>query len=257
MNFVEIKPSAPLDKFIKSFWILEKEYSETLPYEPVYPDGCLDLVFSLVNNNLNSYFIGQQIKSIHIPIIGQAKFIGIQFFPYGAFPFFSIPMKEFTGLQVDSIHILGKTKIILEERIFSSSVRESISLLEDFLLKRLTIFFADTEQTIAAAKTIYLKKGNININQLAEDVSLTKRTLERKFETTIGLSPKSLANIFRFNKIKNELILNPLINLTSLGYRYGYFDQSHFIRDFNNVTALNPTAFVSLVSNKKIYFNKP
>jgi AraC-like DNA-binding protein len=258
MNFTHIKPSPPLDQFIKTLWILEKVYSNTGDHEVVYPDGCIDLVFSFSGNNLTSFFTGQQTTTIKIPQSSAVKFVAVEFFPFGAFPFVHTPMKQFTGTVASPADIFGAPFRELEEKIFASSSAERIQVIENFLLQRLLAHKADgvVKQPKNAAQLLYAKKGNIRIDQLADAVNMTKRTLERKFETAIGLTPKALAKIFRFNKIKNELIRDPYSNLSSLAYQYHYFDQAHFIHDFQQCAGSSPATFAKGVMEKQIYFNR-
>jgi len=256
MNFTLIKPSPPLDQFVKTFWILEKVYSNSGGYETVYPDGCVDLIFSLSENKYTSFFSGQQTKAIKIPQLNKVKFVAIEFFPYGAFPFFNIPIKEFTGVITAPADIFGNSFIELSEKVFASSPALIIQSIETFLIQRLLKNKVDIEQTIKAAQLLYQYKGNIRIDQLAATVNMTARTLERKFEIATGLTPKALAKVFRFNKIKNELMLAPYSNLTSLAYKYNYFDQAHFIHDFKQFTGYPPASFAKEVIEKNIYFNR-
>jgi AraC-like DNA-binding protein len=256
MNFTIIKPSPPLDQFVKTFWILEKVYSNTGDYEIVYPDGCFNLIISFSENKLTSYFTGQQTQAIKIPQSSKVKFIAVEFYPYGAFPFFNIPMNEFTDTITSPLNIFGNSFSELHEKIFGSSDTLSIQLIETFLMEKLLINKLDIEQSKKASQLLYLYKGNLRIDQLAVSLNMTKRTLERKFETTTGLTPKTMAKVFRFNKVKNELMLDPYTNLTSLAYQYNYFDQSHFIHEFKQITGHSPSSFSKEVIEKQIYFNR-
>jgi len=256
MNFTLIKPSSPLDQFVKTFWILEKVYLNSGGYETVYPDGCVDLIFSCSENKYSSFLSGQQTKAIKIPQLNKVKFIAVEFYPYGAFPFINIPMKEFTGMVTAPADIFGNSFIELNEKVFTSSPSLSIQSIETFLIQRLLKNKVGIEQTIKAAQILYQHKGNLRIDQLATSVNMTTRTLERKFEITTGLTPKALAKVFRFNKIKNELMLAPYSNLTSLAYKYNYFDQAHFNHDFKQFTGYSPASFAKEVFEKQIYFNR-
>ena len=76
------------------------------------------------------------------------------------------------------------------------------------------------------------------------------------FDEVVGVSPKSFARVIRFDQIKNELILNPQVSLTNLSFRYGYFDQAHFIRDFKQFTGKTPSVFRTEVAKQPLYFYK-
>lgn len=256
VSYKEIKPSEPLDRFVKCFWMLEKNYTNSLGYETIYPDGCLDLVFIQADNKQTTLFIGQQSKRFQLPYSGSVRSIGIRFFPFGAYPIFKIPIHEITGLILSLNEIFGNTFNDLSDLIFSLSAKEAIEVLEKFLLKKLLANGLDIEQVKYAAEFLYSKNGHVRIDLLADKVNVSPRTMERRFESITGLSPKSLARIFRFNKVKNELTLDPFKDLTSLCYEYNYFDQSHFTKDFKQIAMLTPTEFANEVKIKSIFFYK-
>jgi AraC-like DNA-binding protein len=58
-----------------------------------------------------------------------------------------------------------------------------------------------------------------------------------------GLSPKSFNKISRF-QLSLRLIAKNEQPFTSIAYDCGYFDQSHFIRDFKSFTGLTPSAYL-------------
>jgi AraC-like DNA-binding protein len=221
----------------------------------VYLDGCFNLIFSISENNITSIFTGQQTKSIMLPQSGKTKFIAIEFYPFGAFPFLNMPMYNFTNTVISPIDIFGNSYLNLNDKIFISSIEQCITIIEKYLIEKLSINKNDISQSKRATQLLYINQGHMRIDDLAHNVNMSKRNLERKFEITTGLSPKSLAKIFRFNKIKNELMHNPNLKLTSLAYQFHYFDQAHFINDFKQITGLTPSSFAKDVIDKKIFFN--
>ncbi len=74
--------------------------------------------------------------------------------------------------------------------------------------------------------------GLIKINELANQVFVSKRQLERIFLDEIGIRPKDFTKIIRFQKILSIKQKDKGMSLTSLAYEGGYSDQAHFIRDF-------------------------
>lgn len=71
---------------------------------------------------------------------------------------------------------------------------------------------------------------------------LSERSLERSFRQYLGLSPKEYLRHLRFLKL---IQINPELNRsgTDLTYELGYFDQSHFIREFKHFTGMTPGAY--------------
>jgi AraC-like DNA-binding protein len=93
----------------------------------------------------------------------------------------------------------------------------------------------------AAVAAIKGSGANVRIEKLARQVGLSQSALERRFRRTVGTSPKTFASIVRF---RNALRLQAAgMDLTTVAYTAGYYDQSHFINDFKQVTGLAPQRF--------------
>ena len=85
--------------------------------------------------------------------------------------------------------------------------------------------------------------GQLSVDDLAAHLKINRRQLERKFLSTIGLSPKQLAKVIRLQATLKMLEKKQFTSLTSLAYENGYFDQAHFIKDFKEFTGMSPGQF--------------
>lgn len=85
--------------------------------------------------------------------------------------------------------------------------------------------------------------GSGSIKAFADQQGVDPTTLQRRFKIASGLTPKQFARVVRMNAIMCELTA-PDMELTSLAYHYGYFDQSHMIKEFRHFTGLTPTEFM-------------
>ena len=94
-----------------------------------------------------------------------------------------------------------------------------------------------------AAEIIRKNKG-IKIEELAKMLFISKRQLQREFKNKVGISPKHYYRITRINEVLRLLDGDRQMDLTSVAYACGYFDQAHFINDFKRITGVRPTIFV-------------
>jgi AraC-like DNA-binding protein len=262
MKYLEIKPTSFLSDLVKCYWYLEKDYSVLpQPFETIFPDGCIDLVFHIVSNNQMQrqsagFIIGQLKQPLALFSSGFTRVVGIRFFAYGAYPFLQMPLKELADQTTELGLLLGTATYELAEKLAELEPLDAFQELERFLLQRLSMNKADIRQIKAATNVLYKQQGAIEIEELANHANMTRRSLERKFAEVVGYPPKTLARILRFNHLRNELMFNPLLNLTDLGYRYNYFDQAHFIHDFQQFTGQTPSAFAEKVTSHDIFFYK-
>jgi AraC-like DNA-binding protein len=81
---------------------------------------------------------------------------------------------------------------------------------------------------------------------LASQLAVTSKSLERKFASLIGKSPKQFIRIIRFQEVMNGLVNHQPQCLTEFAFNNGYFDQSHFIREFKAFSGYTPREFVKL-----------
>lgn len=269
MKYFELKPSSALANYVKCFWFLEKDFSTSIsPVETILPDGCVDFIFQSGESVLqhliagqtvrqpSAFVIGPQKAPLLLTAVGKTRTLGVRFYAYGAYPFLRSSLKEFTNRTVDMKSLYGNLASELVEQANSLPPLAAFRGLESFLISRLSVNHIDDKHIRGAIRFLFQQKGAVDIAGLAGYVNLSTRTLERKFEEVVGYSPKAFARVARFDHIKDEMMFNPALSLTDLAYRYGYFDQAHFIQDFKQFAGKTPSMFVESVIDREIAFYK-
>jgi methylphosphotriester-DNA--protein-cysteine methyltransferase len=94
-----------------------------------------------------------------------------------------------------------------------------------------------------AINLIVSSNGTLRINELSQRLYISQSPLEKRFRKIVGATPKKFSSIIRINSVINNPVPNN--SLTELGYASGYFDQSHFIKDFKTFTGQTPEQFFS------------
>ena len=94
--------------------------------------------------------------------------------------------------------------------------------------------------TMYAVNKIDENRGYININELVERVGYSHCYTDRVFKNAVGLSMKQYANIVR---IQRSLDILGEKNAADVCNDLGYYDQSHFIKDFKKFTLMTPKAY--------------
>lgn len=100
-----------------------------------------------------------------------------------------------------------------------------------------------------AANLLVGSAGSVTVEQLAEETGYTTRYLDKSFRSEVGLSPKQLAKIFRFQAAVKALNAHVDRNLTETAMELGYYDQSHFVHDFKAFSGMTPKKYCSLLQN--------
>ncbi|REB76108.1 AraC family transcriptional regulator [Cutibacterium acnes] len=100
----------------------------------------------------------------------------------------------------------------------------------------------DTDPWISwVINQIIATHGTMRINELAQDVVLSRRQFGRKFTERIGVSPKAFSQIVQFQYALE--LANTTNKLVDIAFEAGYTDQSHFIKEFRKHTASIPSDF--------------
>jgi len=245
-----------LQPFIKCFWSLEAPASAIPERQRIVPDGCMEMIFhygDLYEQFLHggssivqprSFVFGQITSPLDIAPTGASGVIAARFHPDGFAPFSSFPVNEMENKAVSLEQLFGKDGKQLEEQILKAFINEvRIKVIETFLLQQLQT--EETANRIArqSVKALMHSKGQKSVKELAEELKINRRQLERKFSTVIGLSPKQLSKMIRLQNTLKMMGQKQFTSLTSLAYENGYYDQAHFIKDFKEFTGVSPKEF--------------
>ena len=256
MNYKVYNPSQELQSFIKCFWSLEAEATPLPEKQRVVPDGCMEMIFhygdlyqqffedgsSIIQPR--SFIYGQITLFLEIAPTGVSGIIAARFFPEGLAPFLRVPVSSLTDKAVSLEILFGESGKRLEDQVIAAKNNtERITLIEQFLLSELSKTKNFDTITKTCVEVILQSQGQLDVNELAGKVNINRRSMERKFTSAIGMSPKQLARAVRLQATIKMLEQKKFTSLTSLAYENGYYDQAHFIRDFKEFTGMSPKSF--------------
>lgn len=257
MHYEEFHPNPPLDRFIKCIWSLESEAEHQTNPERILPDGCTEMVFHLADpfdqpNDDGSFvrqptalLVGQMRGHLLIQPTGRVRVLGVRFRPGGAYPFLSVPQNEITGRVIALDSIWGTIARELHSRIADAPTNaECVRCVEKILTERLKGSRGLDEQSFYAVDLINNSNGSVQLDRLARDVGISFRSLDRIFNARVGLSPKTLCRIVRFQSVFKlfERKSNKQ-DWARIALDCGYYDQAHFVKEFREFSGKTPTAY--------------
>lgn len=254
MRYSEIIPGPPLNRYVECFWTLEGSSPSAQP-ERILPDGCMELILNFGAQfsqhcddtrklQPKNFLVGQMTGPIMITPSGPVQLIGIRFNPGGTLPFLRMPLHEVRDQVVE----LGSLSSALERDLLrvterSSVLSEKIRAVEKFLTTRLTKSKHDLWSTSIAARIIE-SRGLVAVEELAVDAGISSRQMERRFLTDIGVGPKLLGRIIRFQQVFRAVEQSNNA-WAEIAIACGYYDQAHLIRDFNQFAQQTPAVLFS------------
>jgi AraC-like DNA-binding protein len=98
--------------------------------------------------------------------------------------------------------------------------------------------------------------GTLPVGQVAAAAHATVRSLERKFKQSSGYTVKDVSGLMRFEQVRNQLWLNPNLNIAGLAHELGYTDQSHLSKEFKRYSGTTPAAFARKAKQGKQIVSK-
>jgi AraC-like DNA-binding protein len=254
VNYAEFAPRPALAGLIERLWTLVGEAGDLGGGDqPVLPDGRPELVlhfgtpFDRVDAIVGPHrqpgvlLAGQLTGRLLLRPRGRIAVLGVRFHPFGAAALDLGALSAFSGLTpgVDEIAPpLARALSALRDR--TGDPAAAVPLVQDVLARHADEARIDARVRQAVA-LIGRRRGLVTIDRLAADVSWTRRHLERRFLIDVGLTPKRLARIARFQRA-----LRVLESATSprrgsdTAAACGYADQAHFIRDFRDLAGCAP-----------------
>ncbi len=253
-------PPPPLSAFVSLIW-LHEGYTTAHTKERLLPDGSVELVINLRDDRLLIYdrqhheqfqsFPGSLICGPHseffvIDTASQQAVMGVHFKPGGAFPFLNLPADQLRDVHLSLDTLWGTAAVELRERLLEAPTPQArFDLLEQALLRQAT-----RPLTRHPAVTFALQEfRNIAYPRTVADVTaqigLSSRHFIQLFSQEVGLTPKLFWRVRRFQAVLRCLEKGQSVAWTDIAARCGYFDQAHFIHDFQAFSGLNPTAYLT------------
>ena len=265
------KPKPPLSDFVDNFWLYEGNQTEHKT-ERILPTGTLELAINLLQNELRFYdsehpnnysrLSGAVVSGASghgfTPDAEEKVFIvGVHFKPGGAFPFLGLPAGDLADTHVDLETLWGPSSArrLRESLCEAQTSAERFQLLQETLLSRL-YYDVEKHYAVSAALEMFAKnQPGPTVREAAKDLGLSQRRFIQVFKAEVGLTPKLFSRIQRFQQTRSFIQQNPSPNWVALALDFGYFDQSHLIREFLEFSGLSPTDY--LIRHKKFIEHLP
>ena len=100
----------------------------------------------------------------------------------------------------------------------------------------------ETQDEIAwAYDRVIASGGRIRISSLADRLGWSRKHLAGRFSDAIGIGPKTLSRIVRFNRALG-LSRQDKSDWADIAADCGYADQAHLVREFRDLAGETPTA---------------
>ncbi len=248
-------PTLEVEKYIlKSIW-RNQDFNNEIRKEKILPKGTVELIFNLsdtitylnpitnAKSTLPKCFInGVNFKPLQIIKNGQQLFIGIQLNALGIKTLFDIPATEFNDNVVEGSLVCESLDDLYNQLYSEKLFDNQVNIIRKWLYHRIT-----SSKHFIEIKKLYnwfycQNVNNLSVKEFCNKTCISDRQLRRISSEWIGMSTEKF---ILYNKYLTSLYLlhNSDLTLTQVGLEAGFYDQSHFIRDFKLFTGLKPKEY--------------
>jgi methylphosphotriester-DNA--protein-cysteine methyltransferase len=268
MLYHELRPVPALGQFVECFWFAEGE-GRNAPIETIVPDGCPELILQLgepfrqwrpsgAERQPTAFLVGEMTRALRVQPEGRVGTMGIRFRPAGLRAFLRTPLHELTDRTTPIDALWGRAASTFEEAVAEAKgAAARVRLAEAFLLGCVANGPARDAAVEAAVGRILRERGQVRLAALGAAAGLSERQLERRFRTAVGLGPKGLSRLVRFQEVLRRLGGGEGAPLVEVALDCGYFDQSHLVHDFRELAGAAPTQYLGAESDLARRFADP
>lgn len=252
LHYEKTNPADNLKHIIDSYWHVDSQGDSSIFTEKIIPDGYPEIIIHYGDPyriNISGhwelqekYLLGGQLRNhFHLQNTGISGMVGIKLQPTTHSKLFGLNMSDLTDQVVPMPEEIHKMFLPLIENT-DKSFAEIIEWLNEFFLTLLEEKQADANPSDLAVAEILRTNGLVSVKTLTSIANTGERQLERLFKQHLGLSPKFYSRIVRFAHIF-QLIQQRDKQWLDLVYESGFYDQSHFIRNFKEFTGEEPSNY--------------
>lgn len=185
------------------------------------------------SDSYGSFAAGLYGGPVVIDSFGNACCIQVNFTPPGAYRFFGLPMHELTDCMVALDDIYGSEAIGLRDRLGEEREWERrFDLIEAFIQPRLAASKDPLSATAWAYAELLRSGGTERVETIAGKLEWSRKHLAAKFHAEIGLGPKTVGRMVRFNRAIRLARCRSDGGWAGIAAECGYADQAHLVREF-------------------------
>ena len=264
MKKVSFRPSIFWSAYIDRFYVLEFKDNAGVGLPTVLPGTGLELLFHLdrpfsINKEVvASAHVFCPRAYVNIDVQSSIRYLAVRF-KSGAFRHFcDVPTHYLINRMPCVEELWGNAgKIFMQKLQDAEALAHKLREVERFL----TICFLNHNKSEPVhwdeiIHKLYKGYNEIDLQDLAFDSNLSYRQFERGFKEHFGTTAKRFQRIAKFQDTVKSLVMQKEKNYLSLALDNGYYDQSHFIKEFKSMTGSTPTAYLQEENFKQHYFYK-
>lgn len=253
MDLQHFKPDIRLKDLIQGYWLLEAEQNkENGRINSFFPLGSIEIIFHLQSPLLRlqddfyrpekkMFIEGQQTGILKVKQEGPLKTIGATLYPWATTYFFNILPSEFTNKSFNASTIDASIDKLYNLLLSCHDTSLIPELCNSYFLSKLL----SSKHTINPTDRFLIDilkqpTRSYQVQELKSNWKFSAKYFEKKCLDIMGVSAGDLLKKMRMKKALKMSLSKSFTSFTDVAYAAGYYDQSHFIKDFKFYFGASP-----------------
>jgi AraC-like DNA-binding protein len=258
LEYREIASRGVLADFVRCIWRLHGDPGRDQggPPDPIIPDGCAEIVVNVGDPFIRHgpdgsselqplrLIAGQITRALTLEPSGRIDIWGIRFHPWCAARFLGVSASELrdrvvsldtvTRALTDAFEPVAdhQAEATAEQSVITALTRRARNVKRpDAHIPRLVAFASASSETTS-------------VSRLAREAGVSTRRIQALFRDQVGLSPKQLLRVTRFQRALRLARTRPTLSWGHIAQLAGFYDQAHLIHDSNDIAGCTPRELV-------------
>ncbi|MGB2064947.1 MAG: helix-turn-helix domain-containing protein [Marinomonas gallaica] len=212
----------------------------------VVADGCADFQFCCDSHHQSAILWGSVDTPTSIHYLPEKTYCGIRVSTSISRRLAYIPFSEMINQGIPIIEATKQDSSTVDALISAVDFPSRVEILQNWLIYSGALNDSKIDVIDHCIDKIISSHGTIRIADMSNDMGISERLLRKKFNQSIGMSPKQYSRIVRFQEIISDILYGEEFqqNHHTDFMGFSYYDDSHLTKDFKYFTHMTPSWFV-------------
>ena len=261
-EFLDAPPPADLRGVVESFWVSRGQV--TFLHEKILPQNNVELMFNLeqpfgVPNRpprsrsfKRAWVAGMQQEWLMVTpqydVTQPSYLLSMRMPPLGAYRVLGMPLGEVARDVIELNDVLGDEVNAVHEQLGNNGdAGQQFAILCEFARRRVARSRVSVRPDAQLAiDALSRSHGTDRIERICDSLHVSRKHLRTLFGQHVGLSPKAYGRVFRFRRVIDLVQgARSAPDWVQLAMSCGYYDQSHFNREFREFAGMSPVEFAA------------
>ena len=255
-----IPPDAPENGLVRFVWQMT-QVGCAGEQETILPKGTCEIIFNLSRQTLyfrDSEKTAADLYSCFINGLNMAPFkllkndiqcfVGIQMHAFALKFLFGVPSAEFTDRVVNGFDVCDSLRVLHEELYLADGFDYRVQRILTWLKQKIKVRSSQLARGLLFDLHRLPDLEHQSVRSLGAYYNVSERHLGRLCNEFLGMKAEDFI-LYRKYLASLAGLHNPAVSLTEVAYASGFYDQSHFIREFKAFTGLTPKQYRQQMSD--------